>query len=46
VLEVVDARVRASLGLGDDPEVEETSSETLDESFDKPLKEVAVSGGD
>jgi recombination protein RecA len=37
VLEEVDARVRASIGLGGDPEVEEV--------LDEPMKEAAVSGG-
>ena len=37
VLEEVDARVRASIGLGGDPEVEE--------ALDEPMKEAAVSGG-
>jgi recombination protein RecA len=37
VLEEVDARVRDSIGLGDDPEVEEALGE--------PMKEAAVSGG-
>ena len=39
VLEEVDARVRVSIGLGDDPEVEATSDESLSEA----LKEAAVS---
>ena len=37
VLEEVDARVRTSIGLGGDPEVEE--------ALDEPMKEAAVSGG-
>ena len=37
VLEEVDARVRASIGLGGEPEVEE--------ALDEPMKEAAVSGG-
>ena len=37
VLEEVDARVRASIGLGGDPGVEE--------ALDEPMKEAAVSGG-
>ncbi len=37
VLEEVDTRVRDSIGLGDDPEVEKT--------LDAPMKEAAVSGG-
>jgi len=37
VLEEVDARVRASIGLSGDPEVEE--------ALDEPMKEAAVSGG-
>ena len=37
VLEEVDARVRALIGLGGDPEVEE--------ALDEPVKEAAVSGG-
>ena len=41
VLEEVDARVRDSLGLGDEPEAEEAS----DEPKVEPLKEAAVSGG-
>ncbi len=41
VLEEVDARVRDSIGLGDDPEVEEAS----DQPKGEPLKEAAVSGG-
>ena len=41
VLEEVDARVRDSIGLGHDPEVEEAS----DQPKDEPLKEAAVSGG-
>ena len=43
VLEEVDARVRASIGLGDDPEVEATSDESSDESLNEALKEAAVS---
>ena len=45
VLEEVDTRVRDSLGLGDDPEVEEVPDEPLEEVPDEPLKEAAVSGG-
>ncbi len=41
VLEEVDARVRDSIGLGEDPEIEEATNEPKDE----PLKEAAVSGG-
>jgi recombination protein RecA len=43
VLEEVDARVRASIGLGDDPEVEATSDESSDESLNEAFKEAAVS---
>ncbi len=43
VLEEVDARVRVSIGLGDDPEVEATSDESSDESLNEALKEAAVS---
>jgi len=45
VREEVDTRVRDSLGLGDDPEVEEVPDEPLEEVPDEPLKEAAVSGG-
>ena len=38
VLEEVDARVRASIGLGDDPEVEATSDESSDESLNEAFK--------
>ena len=41
VLGEVDARVRAAIGLADDPEVEEASDEPVGEA----LKEAAVSGG-
>jgi recombination protein RecA len=46
VLEEVDARVRASIGLGEDPGVEHAIDEPETEpALDELLKEAAVSGG-
>lgn len=50
VLEEVDARVRSSIGLGDDAAVEEAGDdagveEALKEALDAPLKEASVNGG-
>jgi hypothetical protein len=41
----VDLRVRASIGLGDDPEVEQAVEPVVETAADEPLKEAAVSGG-
>ncbi len=51
VLKEVDLRVRASIGLGEDSEVEQAVDEpamderAVEKAVDEPLKEAAVSGG-
>ena len=45
VLEEVDVRVRASIGLGEDPEVEQAVQPVVESAADEPLREAAVSGG-